>query len=86
MVLRSQLFEPPIGEIEGFPYRLLSRQLLPTDRHYWAVCLTFRDAPIANGAKFSSIFWLCFQAKPNLTVASPLQFLWRYLFQRSEVK
>ena len=71
---------------EGFPYRLLTRHTPPSDRHYWAVCLTFTGAPTANGSKFFLIFWLCVTAKPNLPVASPLQFLGRYLSRRSEVR
>ena len=45
-------FEPPIAESEGFPYRLLTRLSPPSERRYWAVCLTLTGAPTANGSKF----------------------------------
>ena len=48
--------------------------------------LTFTGAPTANGSKIYLIFRLCVTAKPNLPVASPLQFLGRYLSRRSEVR
>ena len=44
--------EPPIAESEGFPYRLLTRLSPPSERRYWAVCLTLTGAPTANGSKF----------------------------------
>ncbi|MDJ0744512.1 MAG: hypothetical protein QNJ32_14290 [Xenococcaceae cyanobacterium MO_167.B27] len=58
----------------------------PTDRHYWAACLTFTGAPTANGSKFYFNFWLCFQAKPNYQSRHHYNFAWRYLSRRSEVR
>ena len=40
----------------------------------------------ANRSKIYLIFWLRVTAKPNIPVASPLQFLERYFSRRSEVR